>query len=85
MSKKEKLLKRLLSKPKDFTFDEAETLLNQFGYEIDNKEKTSGLRVRFVNNTINHSIIMHKPHPKNILKFYQVLEIISELKIVNLI
>ena len=85
MSKKEKLLKRLLSKPKDFAFEETEKLLKQLGYEIDYKGKTSGSRVRFINNTIDHSIIMHKPHPKNILKLYQVLEIINELKIVNLI
>lgn len=85
MSKKDKLLERLLSKPKDFTFKEAETLLKKFGYESDNKGKTSGSRVRFINNSLNHSISMHRPHPKNILKYYQVLEIINELKIVNLI
>lgn len=85
MSKKDKLLKRLISKPKDFTFDEIETLLKQLGYEIDNKGKTSGSRVRFVNHTIDHVISMHKPHPKNILKSYQVVEIIDELKIVKLI
>ena len=33
MSKKEKLKKRLLSKPRDFTFDEMETLLLSLGFE----------------------------------------------------
>ena len=31
MGQKEKLIKRLKSKPKDFTFDDAETLLNYLG------------------------------------------------------
>jgi hypothetical protein len=39
MSKKEKLLRRLLSRPKDFTFNETVTLLGQPGYDLDNKEK----------------------------------------------
>ena len=32
MGQKEKLIKKLKSKPKDFTFDEAETLLGYFTY-----------------------------------------------------
>lgn len=39
MSKKEKLLQRLKSKPKDFTYNEAKTILNKFGFVEDNKEK----------------------------------------------
>ena len=31
MGQKEKLIQRLKSKPKDFTFDDAETLLNYLG------------------------------------------------------
>jgi predicted RNA binding protein YcfA (HicA-like mRNA interferase family) len=79
MSKREKLLRRLLSKPKDFTFDEAVTLLRQLGYELDNKGKTSGSAVSFVSNQ-KHTITIHKPHPGNILKSYQVKHIIEELK-----
>lgn len=41
MSKKEKLVQRLLMLPKDFTFAELESLLIQLGFEIDNKGKTS--------------------------------------------
>ena len=33
MGQKEKLIQRLNSNPKDFTFDEAESLLNYFDYE----------------------------------------------------
>lgn len=39
MGQKEKLIKKLMSKPKDFTFAEAETLLNYFDYVRSNKDK----------------------------------------------
>ena len=42
MSKKEKLIARLLSRPKDFHYDEAKTLLQYFGFEESHKGKTSG-------------------------------------------
>ena len=45
MGQKEKLLKRLKTRPKDFTFEEAETLLRYFAYRRSNKGKTSGSRV----------------------------------------
>lgn len=48
MGQKEKLIKKLMSKPKDFTFTEAETLLNYFDYVRSNKGKTSGSRVIFI-------------------------------------
>lgn len=85
MSKKEKLLKRLLSKPKDFTFDEVVTLLNGFGYEMDNKGKTSGSRVLFENKSSGHKFNIHKPHPGKIVKPYQINYLIDELKNENLI
>ncbi len=78
MSKIEKALERLKSKPKDFTYDEAKMILNNLGFIEYNKGKTSGSRVKFINND-NITIELHKPHPKNILKPYQVNEIIRKL------
>lgn len=78
MSRKEKLLKRFLSRPKDFTFDEAETLLNSFEFYLKKAGKTGGSRVKFVNEDFIDVIIsFHKPHPSNILKAY-VLEAIEK-------
>ena len=71
MGKKEKLIKRLKSKPKDFTFVELETLLRYLSYELDNKGKTSGSRVMFVNSERDLKLIMHKPHPRKELLSYQ--------------
>ena len=48
MSKKDKLIARLLSRPKDFHYDEAKTLLLYFGFDESHKGKTSGSRVEFV-------------------------------------
>jgi hypothetical protein len=41
MGKKDKLIKKLKSKPRDFTFEEAETLLNYLSFSRSNKGKTS--------------------------------------------
>ena len=66
-------------KPKDFTYDEAKKILNNFGFIENNKGKTSGSRVKFIDNQ-NRIIELHKPHPKNILKPYQINLIINKLK-----
>lgn len=84
MSKKEKLLERLKSKPKDFTYNEAKTLLEWLGFYENNKGKTSGSRVQFVHREINYTIELHKPHNKgNILKPYQIERILEDIKIVG--
>lgn len=79
MSKKEKLVKRFQSRPKDFTFGELVTLLGYFDYWIDQGGKTSGSRVIFRHET-NPPIEIHKPHPGNTLKPYQMRDIIVTLK-----
>ena len=78
MSKKDKLIARLKSKPKDFEFDEAKTLLELCGYILSNAGKTSGSRVCFVKDKKVFRI--HKPHPRKELLVYQIMELIDELK-----
>ncbi len=78
MGKKEILIKRLKSKPTDFTFDEAETLLGYLNYVRKNKGKTSGSRVMFTSEK-RATILMHNPHPGNELKAYQVQQLIDIL------
>jgi len=75
MSKAEKLLIRILSRPKDFSYSELKSLLSSFGYIED---QGTGSRVCFKSKT--HKIKLHKPHPGNILKLYQLSLIIDELK-----
>ena len=79
MGRKEKLIQRLKSKPKDFTFDEVEMLLNHFDYIRSNKGKTSGSHVIFSHR--NHGdILLHKPHPQKELKSYQIKQLLEILE-----
>lgn len=79
MGQKEKLIKRLKSKPKDFTFEEVETLLKYFGYVRNYKGKTSGSRVIFSCKD-RASILLHKPHPRKELLIYQIKQLIEVLE-----
>lgn len=79
MSKLEKEIERLKAKPKDYTYDEAKRLLNNLGFYENNKGKTSGSRVAFINKD-NAKIDLHRPHPGNILKTYQVNKLLKSLK-----
>jgi len=69
MSKHEKLLIRFLSKPKDFKYDELKRLLGYFNFT---EKQAEGSRVVFINTLSNVTIKLHKPHPINILKRYQL-------------
>lgn len=79
MGQKEKLIARLLSQPKDFTFSEMETLLGYFEYKRNNKGHASGSRVMFINDKYA-SIMLHKPHQRKELLDYQVKQVIDVLK-----
>lgn len=80
MTTKDKLIKRFLSFPKDFTIDELSTLLGRFGFEVSNKGKTSGSRIAFINKENGAIIRIHKPHPGNIIKPYALKEVHKCLK-----
>ena len=73
MSRKEKLIKRFKSKPKDFRFDELVTLLGFYGYYLDEKGKTSGSKVHFIHKRYRSSIELHKPHNRKGLLLYQII------------
>ena len=77
MGKLEKLIERLKSCPKDFTFDEMQSLLLALGFELSNKGKTSGSRVKFFKDGV--CIILHKPHPRKELLAYQIKQVIETL------
>jgi hypothetical protein len=80
MSKEDKLVKRLLARPNDFTYNELRSLLSHLGYVESQSGKTSGSRVAFINEKDKHIIRLHKPHPGNELKKYQIDQLIEELK-----
>ena len=79
MGQKEKLIEKLKTKPRTFTFDDAEALLRYFSYARINKGHASGSRVMFVSDTYA-PILLHKPHPRKELLEYQVKQLIEILE-----
>lgn len=79
MSGKEKLVSRFLSRPKDFTWSELLSLLSGFGYVQADSGKTGGSRRKFLHPKAP-MISLHKPHPGNLLKKYQIEQVLSVLK-----
>ncbi len=75
MSKHDKLLSRLLTKPTDFTWNELIVLMTYFGYEL---KKTGGSGRKFVRPEA--VFMIHEPHPAKVLKSYQVRAVITFLK-----
>lgn len=78
MSQKDKLIARLLRKPKDFTFDEMVSLLSYLGYDL--KQGGTGSGVKFTREDSNEVINFHKPHPNGILKKYVLNQVIDKLR-----
>ena len=79
MSRLEKEIERLKSRPKDYTYNEAKSLLNKLGFFENNKGRTSGSRVEF-KDEYGRKIILHKPHPSNIIKIYKVNDLLNDLE-----
>ena len=62
MGTKDKLIERFKKQPKDFTFNELKNLLGSLEFNLSNKGKTSGSRVRFLHFELKIIIDIHKPH-----------------------
>jgi len=77
MSKREKLVERLLSKPKDLEWSEIVSLLESMGFEI---VRGKGSRRKFKHKETNALISLHEPHPNKIMKIYAIEEITTTLK-----
>jgi len=80
VGQKDKLIAKLKSNPKNFTFDEAESLLGYLDYRKSNKGKTSGSRVMFTSDKHKSKILLHKPHPRKDLLEYQIKQLIELLE-----
>ena len=79
MTKRDKILRRFLAKPKDFSWGELVVLLRGFGYEQVGGGRTGGSRVRFLHPD-RPPIILHRPHPTPVLKRYQLDQVEEVLK-----
>lgn len=63
-SREQKLLERFKSIPSDFEWSELKRLLEGLGYQ---EAQGSGSRVKYVGKNLPR-ILLHKPHPGNIVK-----------------
>ncbi len=79
MTKRQKVIERFKAMPADFTWQELETMLAGFGYAQLKTGKTGGSRVKFMHETLP-PVILHKPHPKPVLKRYQLEQIEETLR-----
>ncbi|MFA5205978.1 MAG: type II toxin-antitoxin system HicA family toxin [Lentisphaeria bacterium] len=77
MSRKDKLLDRLFSLPKDFTWEELTAVMNHCGYTLCSG---GGSRRKFHHAQNGWLVILHEPHPGRILKAYQLREVAGHLK-----
>ncbi len=78
MTKKEKLIKRFKSFPRNFTFDELVKLFTVYGFTLNSSY--AGSRVKFENKEHNLQYRVHKPHPDNIVKMYVLKQVYNFLR-----
>ncbi len=72
MSRLDKAKQRLKSLPKDYTYSEAKYLLGQLGFVESTKGKTSGSRVKFYRASDGVVLLMHKPHPSDVMNYKSI-------------
>lgn len=84
MSKKKKLLDRLLKtpKPRDFPWDDLVTLMAQAGFDV---ACDGGSHHLFEHRDTRFRFSMSKTHPRGVLKLYQVKDAIDALTAVGVI
>ncbi len=77
MARKDKALYRFLQIPTDYQWDEMVYLLTALGYQKYEKE---GSRVRFFRAEDKAIVLLHRPHPGNIVKEYVVKQTRDKLR-----
>lgn len=84
VTRREKLIRRFRSRPRDLAWDELVRLLESVGYAQVRTGRTGGARRRFIHPDAP-TISLHKPHPGNIVKTYvidEVLHLLTEEKLI---
>ena len=79
MSNYTKAKKRILSIPSDYTYKEMKYLLRKSGFQEYSKGKTSGSRVKFYRESDQKVIMLHKPHPGDIMDKGAVEDVVRKL------
>lgn len=76
------LLGKLCKKPtpSDFHFSDLRRIMNHFGYIESNKGATSGSRVKFYHPDTKAAMLLHKPHPGDVMAKAAVDAVVIFLK-----
>ena len=77
MAKIDKALKKIKSKPTDFTWSELAKIMTHFGYQL---LEGSGSRVKFYHKEKDSLLNIHKPHNPKTLRPYQIEAVITRLE-----
>lgn len=78
MSRKDKLIAKLKSRPKNFTWDETTTLMSACNFKLMNARGGGSGRM-FVHQATRQKVRLHEPHPQNTLLPYMLSELIEAL------
>lgn len=80
MTRIDKLIAQLLGRPSTYRVADFLKVMASYGFEMDNKGRTSGSRIRFYRPSDGRMFVMHAPHPsdelaagtiRNIVRFLQ--------------
>ena len=85
MDKFDRIVRKIITGSGTLTYNELAFILKRLNYRQIKSGKTSGSRVAFYNESLNDIIRLHKPHPGNELKHYQIKLIRSHLELKKLI
>lgn len=82
MSRIDTLIAKLCQKPTpaDFRYSDLKKIMNYLGYIELQKGATSGSRVKFYNTSTKDALLLHKPHPGDIMVKGSVESAVKHLK-----
>ena len=82
MSRIDTLLNRMqaLPTPANIRYSEVKKVMSHFGYVESNKGATSGSRVKFYHPETKAVLLLHKPHPEDVMPKAAVETVIQFLK-----
>lgn len=82
MSRIDTLLDKLCMKPtpSGFRFSDLQRVMSHFGYLESNKGATSGSRVKFYHPETKAILLLHKPHPGDVMPKAAVDTVVKFLK-----
>ena len=82
MARIDTLIRKLCAEPTpaDFRYSDLRKIMSHFGYVESNKGATSGSRVRFYHLETKAVLLLHRPHPGDVMTKSSVDSVVKFLK-----